>query len=112
MGIAARGAISLGGNVTLGSERVERTAHAASSSIEDVRVDHHSLHAGVAEELLDGADVVPVLQKVGGEGVAERVGARALGDARAPAGGDDGTLDRGLVQTGLEDRACAASREE
>jgi hypothetical protein len=34
----------------------------------------------VAEELLDGADVVTVLQKVGGEGMAEGVAAGTLVD--------------------------------
>lgn len=56
-----------------GLDRVERTPHAACSVLQDVRIDHGRSHVAVAEELLDGADVVAALQQVGGEGVAERM---------------------------------------
>src|SRR6185295_4870239 len=48
--------------------------------------------------LLDGANVVAVLQQVGGEGVPEGVGAGHLGDAGGAAGGADGALDGRLVE--------------
>jgi hypothetical protein len=44
----------------------------------------------VAEELLDCPNVVAVLQQVGGKGVAERVAAHALGDARPKGDNPDG----------------------
>ena len=40
---------------------------------QDKGVDHGRLDAPVAEELLDGADVVVIFQQVGGEGVAEGI---------------------------------------
>jgi hypothetical protein len=62
--------------------RVEWTADAASSVLDDVGVDHRRGNAAVAEELLHGADVVTAFQEVGGEGVAEGV----IGDAFVEAG--------------------------
>jgi hypothetical protein len=55
------------------SGRAQRTAGSACTVAEDVGVDHGRGHFAVAEELLDGADIVTALQKVGGEGVAEGV---------------------------------------
>ena len=46
----------------------------------------------VAEQLLDGANVVAVFEQVGGEGVAEGVRADALGDASGVGSGTDGFL--------------------
>lgn len=43
-------------------------------------VNHRGFQAGVAEQGLDGTDVVACLQKVGGERVAECVGGDFLGD--------------------------------
>jgi hypothetical protein len=37
---------------------VERAAHAAAAAVQHVGVDHGGAHLGVAEELLDGPDVV------------------------------------------------------
>jgi hypothetical protein len=51
-----------------------------SASIEDVGVDHGGFDIFVAEEFLDGADVVAVLEQVGGKGVAESVATDALLD--------------------------------
>ena len=47
-----------------------------------VGVDHGGLQAGVAQQFLDGADVVIGLQQVGGEGVAKGMGFDALGNFR------------------------------
>jgi hypothetical protein len=48
----------------------------------------------VAEQLLDGADVVAVLQQVSCERMAQCVAAGALGDSGAAHGVGDGALDR------------------
>src|SRR5882762_7068820 len=52
----------------------------------------------MAEQLLDSADVVTVLQQVRGERMPERVTARVLNDAGLAQRALDGTLDDGLVQ--------------
>jgi hypothetical protein len=49
----------------------------------DVGVDLGRVDGGVAEELLDGADVGAVAEEVGREGVAERVRRDGARDARA-----------------------------
>ena len=49
------------------SQHVERTLWWIPQLLDDVRVDHGRAHVGVAEQLLDGADVRPALEKVGGE---------------------------------------------
>src|SRR5689334_3682539 len=49
-------------------------------------------HVAVPEELLDGADVVTALQKVGGEGMAEGVAAGTLVDAGRAGGTGHGSL--------------------
>ena len=56
-------------------------AHAAPAFVHDVGVDHRRLDAGMAQQLLHGADVVAVLQQVRGERVAQRVAAHVLDDA-------------------------------
>jgi hypothetical protein len=52
------------------------------AQVEDMRVDHRGADIAVAEELLDGPDVVVVLQQVGSEGLAKGVTCGGLGDAR------------------------------
>jgi hypothetical protein len=52
------------------SNRVQWAADAAGTATEDVGVDHGGADGAVAEELLDGAEVMPSLEEVGGEGVA------------------------------------------
>ena len=46
-----------------------------------MRVDLGCLDVFVTQKLLDGADVVMILQQVGSEGVAERVRRDSFGDA-------------------------------
>jgi len=46
-------------------------------------IDLGGLDVAVAEELLDGPDIVAVLEQVGGEGVPEGMAAYSLGDSRA-----------------------------
>ena len=43
---------------------VQRTPHSSPAPIQSMRVDHRRLHALVAHQLLNGPDVVPVLQQV------------------------------------------------
>ena len=44
---------------------VDGAAYTASSgSVQNMSVDHGGAHVGVPQELLDGADVVPVLEQV------------------------------------------------
>jgi len=57
-----------------------------------MRVDHGCADIVVAQELLDRSDVVPIVQQMGGEGVAEGVTAYALGDARGVRGSPDRAL--------------------
>jgi hypothetical protein len=59
-------------------EDVEGALDAEGASVEDVGVDHGGGDVAVAEELLDGADVVAGFQQVGGEGMAEGVAADAF----------------------------------
>ena len=79
-------------------EAVRRAVHRAGATIEDVGVDHRRGHVLVAEELLHGADVVAVLQEMGGEGVAEGVAGRRLGDPGEADGGAHGLLEDRLVE--------------
>ncbi len=58
------------------------TSDSGWAPIEHVRVDHGGAHIPVAEELLDGPDVVIVFQQVGSEGVAEGMARGGLGEAR------------------------------
>jgi hypothetical protein len=77
---------------------VQRTADASGTSVEDVGVDHGGADVLVAEQLLDGPDIVAVFEEVGDEGVAEGVRSGELGDGGGPTGGADGTLDDGFVE--------------
>lgn len=55
------------------SEIVEGTADAGRAFVEDMSVDHGGFDVAVAEEFLNGSDVVAVFDEVGGEGMAEGV---------------------------------------
>jgi hypothetical protein len=60
-----------GSSTASGEERVHWTANApASGLLENMGVNHRRFHVGVAQQLLDRADVVAVLEKVRGEGMA------------------------------------------
>ena len=61
-------------------------------------VDHGGTHVFVAEEFLNGADVVTGLQEVGGEGVTEGVSGDVFGDAGLADGLFDGALESGRVE--------------
>ena len=61
-------------------EPVRGASHAHRPPVEHVRVDLCGADIPVPEELLNGADVVPVLEQVGREGVAQGVRCGALRD--------------------------------
>lgn len=63
-----------------------------------MRVDHGGADALVSEQFLDRADVVAIVEEVGGEGVSEGVTTRPLRDARPVHGVLHRALDRALVQ--------------
>jgi hypothetical protein len=52
-----------------GSKAVRRASHAPPSSIQDMGVDHGGLDIVVAEQLLDSADVVAVLDQMRRKGM-------------------------------------------
>jgi hypothetical protein len=57
-----------------GTAIVEGAPDAVGAAVEDVGVDHGRADVVVAEQLLDGADVVAVLKEVGCKAVAKGVG--------------------------------------
>ncbi len=61
-------------------------------------VDHGGFDVAVAQEFLDGADVVAGFEEVGGEAVAEGVGCGHFGDSGLEEGGVEGFLDDGGVK--------------
>src|SRR5213593_719528 len=77
---------------------VQGAADTAAAAIEDVGVDHGGADVAVADELLDGPDVVAGLEEVGGERVAQSVAAGGLCDAGVAHGVLDRALHDGLVQ--------------
>ena len=87
-----------GCNAAFRPQEIGRAAHAAAAAVQDVRVDHRRLHVLVSEELLDRANIVPLLEQVGRERVAEGVTADPAGDAELDDGRAEGSLDDGLVQ--------------
>src|SRR5262245_36221587 len=78
-------------------DAVRRAQDAATAAVEHVRVDHRRRDIAMPEQLLDGADVVPSLEQMRREAVAQRVRADGLDDAGVPAGLADGTLNDGFV---------------
>ena len=72
----------------------------------------------MAQELLDRTDVVPALQEVGGEGVAQGVAGGGLGQGGTAGGVADRSLHDRFVEMMAEGEAClpfhgdAAGRED
>ena len=60
------------GGITSG-EPIHWTEHASWSPIENMGIDHGGFDVLVAEQLLNGADIVAVLEQVGCKGVPEGV---------------------------------------
>lgn len=78
-------------------ELIRRAADAEAAAIQDVRVDHRCRHASMAEEFLDGSDVVARLEQVSREGMAEGVTGGSLGDSGPPHCFPNGPLHGRLV---------------
>src|SRR5947199_3012703 len=77
---------------------VGRASDASRPQVEDMRVDHRGTDVAVTEELLDGPDVVVILEQVGREGVSESVARGELGNARGTDGVLHGALANGFVE--------------
>ena len=65
---------------------IKRTADGEAAAIQDMSIDHGSLHIFMSEEFLNSSDIVATLQQVGGKAVAERVTANRLVHACATSG--------------------------
>jgi hypothetical protein len=76
---------------------VSRTPHARRTTIEDVGVDHRRAQIPMAQQFLNGADVVTVLKKVRREGMPERVTGCLFRDAG---------LQDGLANCALDEDSC------
>ena len=68
-------------------------------------INHRGFDIFVTEEFLDGADVVTVLEKVGGEGMAKGVATDALGDVGLADSLLEGFLEAAFVQVVADNRA-------
>jgi hypothetical protein len=77
---------------------VEGGFYGESAALQYMSVDHGGFDVLMPEEFLDGADVVSVLEEVGGEGVSECV----RGDVFVNFGGFGGGTDGFLQQAGVE----------
>ena len=77
---------------------VERAVDAEGAAVEDVGVDHGGGDVAVAEELLDGADVVAGFEQVSREAVPQAVASGVLRDLSGAAGITEGALEYGFVQ--------------
>ena len=60
------------------TQRVQWTPDTAAAAVEHVGIDHRGADVGVAQEFLDGADVVAPFQQVGREGMTEGVACGGL----------------------------------
>jgi hypothetical protein len=58
-----------------GLPAVGGAADGEAATVQDVSVDHGRRHVLVPQQLLNGPDVVPVLEKMGGEGMTESMAA-------------------------------------
>ena len=64
-------------------QTVGRAYDPVPATVQDMRVDHRRAHVGMAQQLLDGADVVAVRQQLRRKRMPEGVTADVLGDARS-----------------------------
>jgi len=89
------------------SLKIQRAAHRQTAALENVGVDHRRPHVLVPQQFLDGPDVVPGLEQVGGKGVPQGVRGHALGDARFLGRLFDGPLQAGRVNVMAADLTAA-----
>lgn len=86
------------GRLIMDAGLVERATNGEGAAVEDVGVDHCRGDVAVAEELLNGADVVAGIEEVGGKAVAEGVAGGGFGEIGGFAGGVEGALKDGFVE--------------
>lgn len=79
------------------SKGIYGTSNSSSPPIQNVCVDHRCFHVLVAEQFLDGSDVIAVFQQMRGKRVSERVAGGALHNPRFSHGFLDGALDGGFM---------------
>jgi hypothetical protein len=79
-------------------QSVGRAPDAEPTSVEKVGVDHRRADIRVAEQLLNGSNVIAVLEQVGRKRMTEGVAADSLRDPGEPDGCGHGALNDGLVQ--------------
>jgi hypothetical protein len=88
------------------SEPIRRADYPATTAVKDVRVDHRGGYLLVPEEFLDRANallhaallrVLGLLEQIGGEAVAQRVGSDGLRNPSMPRGGVNGLLQHRFV---------------
>ena len=73
---------------------IKRATHGEAALFEDVGVNHGCFDILVAEQLLNRADIVAILQEMGGEAMAEGVAGDAFGEACGAGGAFDRFLHR------------------
>lgn len=78
-------------------KQVHGAFYARWSAIQDVGIYHSGFQVGMAEQLLDRPDIVPVFQEVGRERMAETVAGGALFDARPGHGLRNSPLNNGRI---------------
>jgi hypothetical protein len=79
------------------SGSVEGASDGQRTFLGHVCVDHRRSDVAVSEEILDGADIVALLDQAGGKGMPEGVAAAPFGDSRAEDGGFHGALQDAFV---------------
>jgi hypothetical protein len=90
----------MGGASGLPRSAVEGAADDAGAAVACVGVDHDRAHVFVARQFSNGADVVAVFQRVGGERMPERAGGDGLLDLCGDGDPADGSLNDSFVQVG------------
>ena len=68
-------------DLSAAGDGVKGASNTPASSVQNMGVDHGSGHVAVAEQLLDGPDIVAMFKEVGGKGVSEGMAGGGLGDA-------------------------------
>ena len=76
---------------------IQRAFDGQAAALEDVGVDHGGADVLVAEQFLDGANIVAILEQMGGKGMAKGMATDALLDARFLGGFLDGALKSRFV---------------
>jgi hypothetical protein len=82
----------------------------AGTTLQEVRISHGRRNVPVTQKLLDGAEVVAVLQEVRREAVAQSVATGGRREARAADGASDHLLKAGLGEVMAADEAATRVR--